>query len=749
MVGKIANQIRRRKVTTMKPLWEQVLAGDKVKVKAYDDVPAGTYEVAYTDSDLRRGADAVGIYTTAIGGIYLRNDSVEAIVERDGKPYAAVNWRDVRRGDIVEVARTLSKELTKEMSGLSIARAAGKYTVADIDTFDQPIHGLRFLVSQDGLAAGWIPEHKLLAILERDGKPYENEADRQLWQLVKDGDRVQVEDDPDISDGTYKVIQVDEGNDTARDGDLAAILVENRDGETIWIYNKAVTAIVERDGRPYTTADTRPVWEQVLAGDKVRIEGSSIVDDGTYEVGRTDHALTGGPDRIGVRLKGHGWVQNKTVKAIIERDGKPFGGTASTAVTVTEKKPYELAEVGGRVTVNGSTLVEDGDHEVVEVDRSRGHRQVRVVSALDGLKRWIRNDHIVAVEPKKEPYELAEIGDIVRVEESSWVANGEHKVVSTRGGNGSRLRVKDSKDGSRMWIQNNHIKAIVRKAGEPAPVPAVVEEPAWKRAKVGDWVKLEAGIDHPAGTFKVTETYGFDRRRIAIDYEGKNGAVWWIDNNRVVDIVPAPETATPVSAVRGEFLIHVDVPTILANKAQGRHDPVVAVRRLRKIDETLMARELAWDGPSRFVHHEFLKIEGTDIQNWIETDGPLTRWLDGQPLEVLTAEARPIAPMFNPILGAFVIHIAAPVLMRNRREGRNDPVIAVRSAFTDWANDVVFCRKVEWSGPTRMVHRPTTPIPGTEGRGVAFVETDAKLTLTVDGREPIVLEAPQPRLLAA
>jgi hypothetical protein len=30
-------------------------------------------------------------------------------------------------------------------------------------------------------------------------------------------------------------------------------------------------------------------------------------------------------------------------------------------------------------------------------------------------------------------------------------------------------------------------------------------------------------------------------------------------------------------------------------------------------------------------------------------------------------------------------------------------VIAVRRAHNDWATDVIFARKVEWSGPTRIV----------------------------------------------
>jgi hypothetical protein len=214
----------------------------------------------------------------------------------------------------------------------------------------------------------------------------------------------------------------------------------------------------------------------------------------------------------------------------------------------------------------------------------------------------------------------------------------------------------------------------------------------------------------------------------------------WVRRTHIVRIV----TGNPavIMPVRGEFLIHVDVPTIMSNRANGEHKPVTVTRRLAEPTLPHLARELAWDGPTRFVHHEFMKLEGTDIQNWVETDSPVTCWRDTG-LEVMTPkEGQVVNPMTKPILGAFVIHIAAPVLMKNRAEGRNDPVIAVRQAYTNWATDVHFARRVEWSGPTRMVHRPTTPVPGTNGRGVAFIETDAELTLFMDDREPLVLRMP-------
>lgn len=190
--------------------------------------------------------------------------------------------------------------------------------------------------------------------------------------------------------------------------------------------------------------------------------------------------------------------------------------------------------------------------------------------------------------------------------------------------------------------------------------------------------------------------------------------------------------------IRGDFLIHVDVATILHNRAQNDHKPVAAVRHIATPEHAEVVRELAWNSPSRFVHHDHQKIPGTEIQNWIETDGDLTALRDFEGMSVFSTSVMP-RPTTARIRGKWVIHIAAPVLIRNRKEGRNDPVIAVRSVETNWATDVIFCRKVEWDGPTRMVHRPTTPIPGTDGRGVCFVETDADLTLYFDQPEPRIL----------
>ncbi|WP_298962344.1 hypothetical protein [uncultured Methylobacterium sp.] len=303
-----------------------------------------------------------------------------------------------------------------------------------------------------------------------------------------------------------------------------------------------------------------------------------------------------------------------------------------------------------------------------------------------------------------------------------------------------------------------------RGARKPPAQPSLSEPAAsapldYKSLKVGDFIEVKGktgtGYNEVKqdGVYEVARLDLSDSRLpIAVNLPGGDRA--WVQPESIVRRVSQVEIgassgSTPTSSglvlpVRGEFLIHVDVETILANREKGEHKPVTVTRRLSDLGTPHVARELAWNGPSRFVHHEFMKIEGTKIQNWIETDVPVTCWRDGQGIEVMAPKPGVTAgPMTLPILGGFVIHVAAPVLMKNRAEGRNDPVIAVRRAHNDWATDVIFARKVEWSGPTRMVHRPTTPVPGTNGRGVSFVETDADLTLYVDGAEPMVLRMPR------
>ncbi|TXM69652.1 hypothetical protein [Methylobacterium sp. WL120] len=518
-----------------------------------------------------------------------------------------------------------------------------------------------------------------------------------VWMLVKVGDTILVQGDGDVKDGSHVVRSVSSSINIDPEG--AAISVGKNTVDTEIIYNHAVKQITRRDGKPFQASQAdvdaflkdRPIWELVRSGDRVEIAGLVNTDDGVYLVHSVDDDQFGGADLNGIRLDDEGYVLNKGVMRIVERDGKPYGDQpAVVAAPAVDPLLWTLVKKGDKIEVTPQ-----------QPGTMTGH--------------WVNR-----------------AGGIFEVTE-----------VDTRRPPVSDLDFQ-THDG---WIPKDRLVRIVSPAAvaAPAPAPAPVT-PVSDLVKVGDTVRVKKGADHPAGEYVVTRAKTSGAMRLAVDYGGRNGKIWWIRNTHVEAIVTGKPAILPV---RGEFLIHVDVPSIMSNRSNGEHKAVTVTRRLSDPTAAHLARELAWDGPTRFVHHEFMKIEGTDIQNWVETDVPVTCWRDTG-LEVMTAKPDEVVnPMTKPILGGFVIHIAAPVLMKNRQEGRNDPVIAVRKAFTNWATDVVFARKVEWSGPTRMVHRPSTPIPGTNGRGVAFLETDADLTLYVDGQDPIVLRMPSRQAIAA
>jgi hypothetical protein len=86
------------------------------------------------------------------------------------------------------------------------------------------------------------------------------------------------------------------------------------------------------------------------------------------------------------------------------------------------------------------------------------------------------------------------------------------------------------------------------------------------------------------------------------------------------------------------------------------------------------------------------------------------------------------------------IHIFVPVLHKRQTEGGDEMIWAVRSSIADsdgsrW-NRMILCRKVEWNGPTKCVEHFNDPLPGTGGRGVAVVYTEAELTIYWDAHLP-------------
>ena len=87
---------------------------------------------------------------------------------------------------------------------------------------------------------------------------------------------------------------------------------------------------------------------------------------------------------------------------------------------------------------------------------------------------------------------------------------------------------------------------------------------------------------------------------------------------RVVGDHPAdPLAGLMRTPIRGDRLIHVDVATILSNRERRQHSPVVQLRELSEMSQASTMRGLYWNAPCRFVHHEHMRIEGTNVQNWI------------------------------------------------------------------------------------------------------------------------------------
>lgn len=194
-----------------------------------------------------------------------------------------------------------------------------------------------------------------------------------------------------------------------------------------------------------------------------------------------------------------------------------------------------------------------------------------------------------------------------------------------------------------------------------------------------------------------------------------------------------------LSAIRGRYCIYVDGAAIAKNVAEGSYDPVITIRETAS-GETMLARDVWWTGHSRFVYRT-IALPGTNVQGWIETDSDIVV-NDGGVISLIRpkkSSARvPVgmASLPSMIRGNRVVHLDVPTLKRNRAEGRDAPVIAVRFPPDLSLEKAVFVREAHWSGPSRILHRPTTPIPNTNGRGAAFVETDSKILVLRDGLTP-------------
>jgi hypothetical protein len=82
-----------------------------------------------------------------------------------------------------------------------------------------------------------------------------------------------------------------------------------------------------------------------------------------------------------------------------------------------------------------------------------------------------------------------------------------------------------------------------------------------------------------------------------------------------------------------------------------------------------------------------------------------------------------------------VVHIVAKNLVANREKGTNLPLVGIRRV-ADLDRHIVV-RHVNILGPSTLVHRPELPLPGTDGRAICVMWTDAALEVFVDAGQPV------------
>lgn len=83
-----------------------------------------------------------------------------------------------------------------------------------------------------------------------------------------------------------------------------------------------------------------------------------------------------------------------------------------------------------------------------------------------------------------------------------------------------------------------------------------------------------------------------------------------------------------------------------------------------------------------------------------------------------------------------IVHVLGPVLAKNLKRPHDyeshDPVVAVRSLADPRV--ALVGRHVEILGPCKISYTPADPVPGTQGRAIAVMETEAELIVHMDRR---------------
>ncbi|TXM69648.1 hypothetical protein [Methylobacterium sp. WL120] len=356
------------------------------------------------------------------------------------------------------------------------------------------------------------------------------------WFAAKVGDWVVI----DSSDHPQLVTEIDERDvHPVDDSRLKVLSFDSED----WVSNSDVTELL---------TSPPPVWMRVQEEDMITIEGHSFLRDGVYKAIEFDTSEGDGEDDTIVTIEVHDdsfTIKNGVIKSIQrevdEAVAKGTAAAAASAPVVDTSQDYLKAVVGDTVTIKGSAAIPDGDHTVIWIDEGDS---MRLKVDYNGGT-WVRNERVLAlvktVAPAdtRTPYEQAEVGDTVRVEGSSYFTAGEYVVKRlpapgelTPGYGGAEKYGLKLEGGITLWVEKAAIKAIVRKAGDAAPV--VSTEPAWKQAKVGDTIQLNGDRNQTAGEYvvdRVDAANGWDKRLRVVNPRGSV----WVRNDNVAAISKA------------------------------------------------------------------------------------------------------------------------------------------------------------------------------------------------------------------
>lgn len=458
-------------LTSPPAVWMRVIEDDIVRVEGHELFRDGDYQIStidlYAETDESGQLYEISAMDSDWG---VRNDLIKSI-KREVEEARAAGEAAAAAAAALEPAYLRAKvgDIVRVLEGQD--HTAGDFRVVRVSDGDP---SYRVAVAYQSYDRWWIANNVITEIVTAEAAPVAAPVApaEPAWKRAKVGDIVTIRNGRQ-RDGNYEVERVHADDSVGR-----RLRVKNHGG-MVWADNGSVVDIVSSMAPAAPATDTRPIWEQVLVGDKVRVQNEGDTSDGDYVVVMTDYTLSNGPDGTGVRVdvRGlHEWIYNKGVVAILERDGKPFGAPATAEAPVDTRPAYERAKVGDRVRVEGASTVLDGVYEVTQIDEGDSMRlKVRIAT---GGSTWINNSRVkevVVPTPAVDTrplWEQIEVGDVVLVEGSRF-ANGELPVAKTQAeasltGAEKEKYAFQQANGVGYWIEKSAVKAIVRKANAKA-----------------------------------------------------------------------------------------------------------------------------------------------------------------------------------------------------------------------------------------------------------------------------------------